>query len=306
MQPVTPSSGVWMSRLRSSVATSCSMYSGWPFATTRTARLSVKKNGHLLGYHGVGRVQNEYGNFAAPECNGQVELLQRANKRVVLVALDDDANAGTRVQVLTWIDLEQGDQFLGGIVPSTQLIRPCSMHFSDAVKSLNQASAFELFRMRAAIDRVLDQPQWLQAVQSRLRVGQEVSYFDPQANTQRRGRILEMRRKQVVVLELDAIQRWLISYAAINLDGVDVQIREHKQQGLGRNEVAIGEVVGFVDRNQQNRTGQIIRLNDKTVSLQCGNTQWRVAYQFLHRVLDAAGSTHDGIEIGAAVNPVKD
>jgi len=175
------------------------------------------------------------------------------------------------------------------------------MNFSDVVNSLNEASAFELYRMRAAIDRVLDQPRWLQAVQVRLQVGQEVTYFDPQANALRRGRVLEMRRKQAVVLDLDDARRWIISYAAINLDGADVQIREHKQQGLGRNEIAIGEVVGFVDRDQQQRTGRVIRLNDKTVSLQCGNGQWRVAYQFLHRVVDAAGLNHDVIEIGAVI-----
>ena len=96
-----------------------------------------------------------------------------------------------------------------------------------------------------------------------------------------------MRRKQAVVLDMNDARRWLISYAAINLDGSDVQIRERKAQGLGRNEVAIGYVVGFVDRDQNQRTGKIIRLNDKTVSLQCGGTQWRVAYAYLHRVVDA-------------------
>ena len=98
------------------------------------------------------------------------------------------------------------------------------MNFSDVLKALNQASAFELYRMRAAIDRVLDEPRWLLSIQSRLRVGQSVEYFDPQANTLRHGQILEMRRKQAVVLDRDDGRRWLISYAAINLDGADVQI----------------------------------------------------------------------------------
>ena len=93
------------------------------------------------------------------------------------------------------------------------------MNFSDVVNSLNEASAFELYRMRAAIDRVLEQPQWLQAVQSRLRVGQDINFFDPQANALRRGQVLEMRRSQAVVLDLDDARRWIISYAAINLDG---------------------------------------------------------------------------------------
>ena len=161
------------------------------------------------------------------------------------------------------------------------------MNFSEIIKTLNSASAFDLYRMRAAIDRVLDEPRWLQSVQVRLKVGQEVEYFDPQSNALKRGRVLEMRRKQAVVLDLDDPKRWLISYAAINLDGADVNIRENKVQGLGRNEVAIGDVVGFLDRDQQQRIGKIIRLNDKTVSLQIGDAQWRVAYAYLHRVVDA-------------------
>lgn len=171
------------------------------------------------------------------------------------------------------------------------------MNFSEVIQTLNQASAFELYRMRAAIDWVLDEPRWSQAIQARLKVGQAVQYFDPQANALKRGQILEMRRKQAVIQDMDDAKRWIISYAALNIDGADIQIREHKPQGLGRNEVAIGEVVGFLDRDQQQRTGQIIRLNDKTVTLQCGKGQWRVAYSFLHRVVDAGALAQDVIEL---------
>lgn len=174
------------------------------------------------------------------------------------------------------------------------------MNFSEVFQTLNQASAFDLYRLRAAIDRVLDEPRWLQAIQSRLKVGQEVQFFDPRANKLKRGQVLEMRRKEVVVLDMEDAVRWVLSYAAINLDGADVQIREQKPQGLGRNEVALGDVVGFVDRDQQQRTGQIIRLNDKTVTLQCGLGQWRVAYSFLHRVVDVDSAVHEVAELGVA------
>jgi hypothetical protein len=99
-----------------------------------------------------------------------------------------------------------------------------------------------------------------------------------------------------VVLDLDDAVRWVLSYAAINLDGIDVQIREQKPQGLGRNEVARGDVLGFVDREQQQRIGKVIRLNDKTVTLQCDKGQWRVGYSLLHRVVDVDGTvqTLDG------------
>ena len=172
------------------------------------------------------------------------------------------------------------------------------MNFSDVIKTLNQASAFELYRMRAAIDRVLDEPRWMQAIQARVKLGQTVQYFDSQANALKRGQVLELRRKQAVVLDLDDGKRWIISYAAINLDGLDVEIREQKSKGLGRNEVAIGDVVGFLDRDQQQRTGKIIRLNDKTVTLQSGQGQWRVAYSYLHRVVDATATMQGVIEMG--------
>ena len=171
------------------------------------------------------------------------------------------------------------------------------MNFSDVIKTLNQASAFELYRMRAAIDRMLDEPQWMQAVQAQLKIGQVVQYFDARANAPRRGQVLELRRKQALVLDLDDSRRWIISYACINLNGSDIQIREHKSKGLGRNEVAIGDVVSFVSRNQQQLTGKIIRLNDKTVTVLCGQVKWRVGYNDLHRVVDSDSMIHDVIEL---------
>lgn len=172
-----------------------------------------------------------------------------------------------------------------------------TMNFSETIATLNNASAFELYRLRAAIDRVLDQPGWMDAVRSRLRVGQTIHYFDPVANRAQQGQVQELRRKQVVVLDLATQKRWLISYAAINLDGADVEIREKPQQGLGRNEVAIGDAVGFVDRNHQQRSGRILRLNDKTVTLMCAQQQWRVAYCLLHRVVDANAAPGDVLEL---------
>jgi len=170
------------------------------------------------------------------------------------------------------------------------------MNFSDVLKALNDASAFELYRMRAAIDRVLNEPRWVLAVQSRVQVGQAIEYFDAQSNKLRRGQVLEMRRKQAVILDQDDGRRWLIEYASINLDGTDVQIREQPKQGLGRNEVAVGEVVGFLDRSQQQRSGRITRLNDKTVTLICDQRQWRVAYSLLHRVVDSNTIEQNTIE----------
>ncbi len=172
------------------------------------------------------------------------------------------------------------------------------MDFTRTLKELQEASAFDLFRLRAAIDRVLDQPGWMSAVQARLRVGQNIDYFDPQTNRAHKGQLLEKRRKQAVVLDLETQKRWLVAYAAINLDGADIEIRDQPVKGLGRNSVAIGEVVGFVDKHQQQRSGRIVRLNDKTVTIQVGPQQWRVSYALLHRVVDGRAEDAPDRELG--------
>lgn len=173
------------------------------------------------------------------------------------------------------------------------------MNYTTVLATLNQASAFDLFRLRAAIDRVLDQPGWMTAIQAKLCVGQAVEYFDPQANRSFKGQLLEMRRKQAVILDLETQRRWLISYAAINLNGADVEIREQPKQGLSRQAVAVGDVVGFVDRDKRQRGGRILRLNDKTVTLQVGHQQWRVAYALLHRIVESSVSDGNLHEMGA-------
>jgi hypothetical protein len=57
-------------------------------------------------------------------------------------------------------------------------------------------------------------------------------------------------------------------------------------------------VVGFVDRNQQQRSGRIVRLNDKTVTLLCNQQHWRVAYGLLHRVVESSANNGEALELG--------
>lgn len=162
-----------------------------------------------------------------------------------------------------------------------------AVNFSDVLKALNEASAFELFRLRAAINVVLDEPARLRVIHGRLQPGQSIEYFDARANAKRYGHILELRRKVALIVDRDDGRHWLIDYASINLDGADVQIRQTTQRGLSRNEIAVGEIVGYLDRNGRQRSGRVIRLNDKSATLVVGDQQWRVAYGFLHRVLEA-------------------
>lgn len=164
------------------------------------------------------------------------------------------------------------------------------MDFSALLAALNQASGFELYRLRAAIDSALADPKWIVAIQSQLRLGQQIEYFDARDNRLYAGQILEFRKKEVVVRHQDTGKLWLIAYTAINLDGADVRIRDNPVRGLSRQEVGIGDTVGFLDHEHRQRSGQIVRLNDKTVTLIADGHKWRVAYGLLHRVINATGA----------------
>lgn len=69
------------------------------------------------------------------------------------------------------------------------------------------------------------------------------TFFDARDNAMREGVIVEFQRKNVVVAIAPG-QHGLVDYASINLDGVDADIRERAQQGLGRHEVHVGDAVG--------------------------------------------------------------
>ena len=166
--------------------------------------------------------------------------------------------------------------------------------FSTIMSMLEKASGFDLFRLNAAIERTLADPKWIAAVRAQLRAGQQIQFFDSRANALASAQILEFRRKEVLVRRLDNDERWLIIYTAINLGGADVSIRDNPIKGLGRQAVTVGETVGFIDHEQRQRSGQIVRLNDKTVTLLSSGQKWRVAYSHLHRVVDTSGDVIDG------------
>jgi hypothetical protein len=52
----------------------------------------------------------------------------------------------------------------------------------------------------------------------------------------------------------------------------------------------------FVPLRSQ-RYPRAIRLNDKTVTIECEHQHWRVSYSLLHRVLDSDANVVAGVEI---------
>lgn len=133
---------------------------------------------------------------------------------------------------------------------------------------------------------MLEDPKRITEVKRRLHAGDTVEYLDPVKNRVVTAKLIKFQRTKVVVENLENQEEWIIPYYALNIYGANATITEDIKEGLGRNEVAVGDHVGFFDRDGNERYGNVIRLNQKTVTLDCNNQKWRVAYSFLFKVID--------------------
>ena len=83
---------------------------------------------------------------------------------------------------------------------------------------------------------------------------------------------------------------WSIPFGAVNVEGVetDIGVGTAGSHGLDRSRLKVGDAVGFRDRQNQDRYGRVLALNQKTATILTGDGQrWRVAYQFLFSVIDS-------------------
>ncbi len=160
------------------------------------------------------------------------------------------------------------------------------MDYSAIVRAIDQCTGFDLYRLYVAIGKMLEDPKRIAEVKRRLHAGDTVEYLDPLKNRVVAAKLIKFQRIKVVVENLEDHEEWSIPYYALNIHGADASITENVKEGLGRNEVTVGDHVGFFDRDGNERYGTVIRLNQKTVTLDCNNQKWRVAYSFLFKVLD--------------------
>lgn len=160
------------------------------------------------------------------------------------------------------------------------------MDYTHLVNELNQASAFDLYRLKVAINYELDNPSRLLAIKQKLHVGMELTYFDPTKNRLVKGQLVETRQKNVVILDYEQNKRFVMPYYMLNAEGVRIDINQQGEQ-LTANNLSVGNCVGF-NKDGKDIIGLIKSLNQKTVTLITSNNErWRVAYAYLYRVHDA-------------------
>ncbi len=173
-----------------------------------------------------------------------------------------------------------------------------SVQFSEYMSGLENATLFELFRIRSAIENILDDPSRHTEIKRQIRVGETISYFASEENRCIDAVVLKINRSLAVVKNVEDGKQWKIPFYMIILDQASVMINNSNQKGLSRNELSVGATVGFYNRDHQQMCGTIVKLNPKTVKIRCddNNSLWRVAYSLLFRVIDGqVASTNPNI-----------
>ena len=162
------------------------------------------------------------------------------------------------------------------------------MDYTSIIEGLRVASLFDLFRLRAALTMQLEDPGRIEQVRARLRPGMPITYFDEVQNRLVSASVIELRRTRLLIENQHDKERWSIPFGAVNIEEVETDLRTAvAPQGLERSRLKVGDAVGFRDRQNQDRYGQVLALNPKTVTILTRDQQrWRVAYQFLFPVID--------------------
>lgn len=160
------------------------------------------------------------------------------------------------------------------------------MDFTEIMTTLKEASLYELYRLRAALNIEMENPEKINLLYNSFAVGDQIAYFNDKKNALCKAIVLEKNIKYVRIKDLEDNIVWNTPYYAINITGQDSQIYHQTSEKLTRNHLCLGEIVGFMHDGKQ-IVGHIEKFNPKTVSLITSEGKhWRVGYGWLFKILE--------------------
>ena len=159
--------------------------------------------------------------------------------------------------------------------------------------ALQRASSLELFQLSAVIERLLADPKRIVQIRRDLHLGQPVRFLDWSSGHMREGTITAMKDTQVTIHEQVVHRAWTLPYAAIEPPppGAPKPAAAPEPPPApprpGRNDFRPGEKVAFEDKYLNTIVGIIVRINQRTATIDPGDgTSWRVAFPLLRHVFD--------------------
>lgn len=159
---------------------------------------------------------------------------------------------------------------------------------------LGRASSLELFQLNSVIERMLADPKRIVQVRKDLHLGQTVRFMDWRDGQMRSGKVVAMKDTQATIHEDGTRSSWTVPYTAIEppMPGATKPAASAPETAPppplpGRNDFRPGEKVAFEDKYLNTVVGVIVRINQRTATIDAGNgSTWRVGFGFLRHVVD--------------------
>jgi hypothetical protein len=161
------------------------------------------------------------------------------------------------------------------------------------IDALNRASSLELFQLSTIIERLLADPRRIIAVRTNMNLGQTVRFLDWRDGQMRSGKVVAMKDTLVTLHEEGTRREWKLPYAAVEPPLATGQPTAPAAPSkpppikASRNDFRRGERVCFDDKYLQPQVGTVVRINQRTATVDTGDGHsWRVPFHMLRHVLD--------------------
>ena len=164
------------------------------------------------------------------------------------------------------------------------------------IEDLPMASSAELYQLSWVIEQLLADPRRIVQARAELHTGQQVQYLNWDDGKLNTARVVAMKDRRVTVLDEASRTHFTLSYAAIVTtpssgtdSGADETVRPKPKpppESASRADFRVGNRVSFTDQNLQHRVGLIVRINQRTATLDCNGQTWRVGFGLLRPLVD--------------------
>lgn len=156
---------------------------------------------------------------------------------------------------------------------------------------LGRASSLELFQLNSVIERMLADPKRIVQIRKELHLGQTVRFMDWRDGQMRTGKILAMKDTQATIHEDGTRSSWGVPYTAIEPPVPTAKPVNTPEPPAPpkptRTDFRCGEKVAFEDKYLNTVVGAIVRINQRTATIDPGDgTSWRVGFSLLRHVVD--------------------
>ena len=165
------------------------------------------------------------------------------------------------------------------------------------IEDLPMASSAELYQLSWVIEQLLADPRRIAQARAELHTGQQVQYLHWDDGKMRAARVVAMKDRRVTVFDEAGRSHFTLPYAAIvttppsepDNDGADASVPAKPTpppEIASRADFRVGNRVSFTDRNLEHRVGLIVRINQRTATLDCDGQTWRVGFGLLRPLVD--------------------